>query len=90
MVFFICPFQSKLCFLFFILGEWRTVAVPRERVWCDDGQEEALWLAGPDFGAIRPHGQWLLCVRNRLPISEYYPPPAGGITAAAVKLYDAR
>lgn len=38
---------------------------PRERVWCDDGQEETLRVAGPDFGPIRPHGQRLLCVRSR-------------------------
>lgn len=47
-------------------GDWCTVTVQGERVWCDDGQKEALWLAGPDFSQIRPHGQWLLCVSNLL------------------------
>lgn len=55
-----------------ILGDWRSLTVQRERVWSDDGQEEALWLAGPDFGQIRPHGQWLLCVRNHHTVSEYH------------------
>lgn len=43
-------------------GDWESVAVQRERVWRDDGQEEALWLAGPDSGPVRPHGQRLLGV----------------------------
>lgn len=30
-----------------------------------------MWLAGPGTGQIRPHGQWLLCVRNHHTISEY-------------------
>lgn len=55
-----------------ILGDWCTVTVQRERVWRDDGQKEALWLAGPDFSQIRPHGQWLLCVRNHHISSDYY------------------
>lgn len=47
-----------------LLGDRGSVTVPRERVWRDDGQEEALWLAGPDSGQIRPHGQRLLRVRK--------------------------
>lgn len=56
-----------------LLGDWRSVTDQRQRVRCDDGQEEALWVAGLDFGAIRPHGQRLFCVRNHHTISEYYP-----------------
>lgn len=56
-----------------LLGDWRPVADQRQRVRSDDGQEEALWVAGLDFGAIRPHGQRLFCVRNHHTISEYHP-----------------
>ena len=62
--------DSALC----VLGYRGSVTVQRERGRCDDRQEEAVWLAGPDFGQIRSHGQWLLCVRNRHIISPYYHP----------------
>lgn len=65
-----------------VLGDWRTLTDQRERVRCDDGQEEALRLARPGLGQIRPHGQWLHCVRNSPAISEYY-----AISEAALKLH---
>lgn len=47
-----------------VSGDWRPAAVQREGVWRDDGQEEALRLAGPDLGQICPHGERLLSVSS--------------------------
>lgn len=50
-------YVSSFCVMFCcILGNRGSAPVQRKRVRSDNGQKEALWMAGSDFGQICVHG----------------------------------
>lgn len=58
-------------------GDRRPAAEPRPRVGGDHGQEEALWLVGPDDSALRSHGQRVYCVSTCFREATPVPPTLG-------------